>query len=165
MGLANLIGWLCWESRRASGGGGLRAEIGCGCNMGAMSNWTRYWWTTSLGRVVKSTCGYMRGYSRVQMMSTRPNVQGKEAGLPIVGFCTPFMRFASQRRDGWVVHRLDLLPLGPPAVRDDCLVDGFSWAFGTGSADVSGIVIFWLSPRSLRRVCNVSGDNDDDEGV
>ena len=75
------------------------------------------------------------------------------------------MRSARQRRDGWVVHGLDLLPFGPPAVRDDSLVDGISRAFGTGSANVSGVVIFGLSPRRLRCVCNVSGDNDEEGEV
>ena len=63
-----------------------------------------------------------------------------------------FMRPASQTGGERVVHRLDLLPFGPPAVRDDGLVYRIPWAFGTGSADVSGVVIFGLSPRRLRCV-------------
>jgi hypothetical protein len=43
---------------------------------------------------------------------------------------------------GRVVHGLDLFPFSPPAVRDDGLVDGIPWTLGTGSADVSGIVVF-----------------------
>ena len=91
--------------------------------MGVMSNWTRYWWTTSLGRAVKSTCGCMRGYSRVWVVSTRSNVREMEAALPTVGFYALFMRSATQRGDGGAIHRLDFLPFRPPAVRDDRLVD------------------------------------------
>lgn len=72
--------------------------------------------------------------------------------LPTVGFYALFIRPGIQRREGEVVHRLDLLPFCPPAVQDDGLVDGISWTFGTGGADISGVVIFGFSPRGLRRV-------------
>ena len=79
------------------------------------------------------------------------NVREKEATSPAVGFYALLVRSGTQRGDGGGVHGLDFLPFGPPAVRDDCLVDGISWTFGTGSADVSSIIIFGLSPRGLRR--------------
>lgn len=78
------------------------------------------------------------------------NVREKVAMLPTLGFYALFMRSATRRKDGGVVRGLDFLPFGPPAVWDDGLVDGISWTFGTGSADVSGIVIFGLPPRGLR---------------
>jgi len=53
----------------------------------------------------------------------RSNVREKEVGSPTVGFCALFVRSATQRGDGGVVHRLDFLPFRPPTIRNDRLVD------------------------------------------
>jgi len=72
--------------------------------------------------------------------------------LPTLGFYVLSMRPGTRGGDNGLVHRLDFLPFGPPAVWDDSLVSGISWTFGTGSADVGGIVVLGFPPRGLRRV-------------
>ena len=52
------------------------------------------------------------------------NTLEKEVTLPTLDFYALLMRPATRSRgDGGVIHRLDLLPLSPPAIRGDCLVD------------------------------------------
>lgn len=85
-----------------------------------------------------------------QLSGHGQNAREKEATLQTLEFYALLMRPATgSRRYGGFIRGVDLFPFGPSAVWDDCLVDGIPWTFGTGSADVSGIVIFWLFPRSL----------------
>ena len=50
--------------------------------------------------------------------------------LPTLEFYALFVSPATRSEgNGEVVHRLDLLPLGSPAIRDDCFVNGIPWTF------------------------------------